>query len=331
MPIRILLVDDDAQWLDVFRHLIGSEYSLSTATNVSDALNILHSLPDIRLLITDLVLPTSGQDIPTGPDGISLLRVVRSEYPALPIIVVSAYSSEYSEALYRSGVTAFVDKTDSSGLESMPAIIKKTIAYSGPPDTEKAIDDSAVLAKIREVIVEEFDKYAPVKEQTIYIPREGSFELIKPLVGFKRDIEKQITRFPFSENVFLMMKFRASNRELSEYIVENLSKHGLRGIRADHEEWNITKNVYNPIAALYCCKYGIALFDEPEANQAYSANVAYELGMMHYQNKNCLILRHTSLPSVPFDLIKDLYEPYERDLQVRRIIDRWIKQIAIHP
>jgi uncharacterized lipoprotein YehR (DUF1307 family) len=82
------------------------------------------------------------------------------------------------------------------------------------------------------------------------------------------------------------------------------------------------------IAVLYCCKFGIALFDEPEEHQAYSANVAYELGMMHYQNKDCLILRHSSLPAFPFDLIKNLYMPYNRDLEVKRKIADWIKQIS---
>ena len=95
----------------------------------------------------------------------------------------------------------------------------------------------------------------------------------------------------------------------------------------DHVNWNITQNVYNPIAVLYCCKFGLALFDEPEDYQAYSPNVAYELGMMHYQSKGCLILRHSTLPAVPFDLIKDLYKTYNRDLQVRKIIENWTKQI----
>jgi hypothetical protein len=99
-------------------------------------------------------------------------------------------------------------------------------------------------------------------------------------------------------------------------------------VRADDAAWNITGNVYNPIAVLYCCKYGIALFDEPEEGQAYSPNVAYELGIMHNQNKKCLILRHKSLPRVPFDLIKDLYVEYDRDLQLREVIERWIGEIT---
>src|SRR6266540_5641031 len=92
----------------------------------------------------------------------------------------------------------------------------------------------------------------------------GSFRLIKPLVGFQEDIRRQLERFPFEKNVFLMMRFRKENKVLSDYIIKHLSAAGLNGVRADQPEWNLTRNVYNPIAVLYCCKYGIALFDEAE-------------------------------------------------------------------
>ena len=159
------------------------------------------------------------------------------------------------------------------------------------------------------------------------VPGEGNYALIKPLVGYRRDIEMQMREYPFDRNVFLMMKFRESNRDLGEFIIESLHNHGLNGVRADQAEWNITDNLFNPIAVLYCCKYGVALFDGADGRQAYSPNVAYELGMMHYQNKSCLILRHSSLPEVPFDLLKDLYVTYDHDLQVRREIAKWIGQV----
>jgi hypothetical protein len=124
------------------------------------------------------------------------------------------------------------------------------------------------------------------------------------------------------------MKFRPYNRDLATFIGEILRGRGLRGVRADDEGWNITGNVYNPIAVLHCCKYGVALFDELEEHQAYSANVAYELGMMHQQQKHCLVLRHSSLPPIPFDLLKELYVLYERELQVRGIVDRWASDVV---
>lgn len=162
-------------------------------------------------------------------------------------------------------------------------------------------------------------------KSTIKVPG-GSVRLIKPLVGFQEDIAKQLEDFPFEKNVFMMMRFRDENKDLSDFIIETLDKAGLRGVRADQEDWNITNNVYNPIAVLYCCKYGIALFDEAEENQAYNPNVVYELGIMHSLRRACLILLNDSLPRPPFDLIKDLYMPYKGDLAVRTNIQRWLKK-----
>ncbi len=156
----------------------------------------------------------------------------------------------------------------------------------------------------------------------------GSFRVMKALVGFRGDIERQIIRFPFEKNVFLMMRFRKENKSLSDFIIKTLSEAGLNGVRADHSDWNLTNNVYNPIAVLYCCKYGIALFDKAETNQAYNPNVIYELGMMHELGRECLILRNDTLPAVPFDLIKDLYMPYRGKLAVRTNIQRWIQRIS---
>ncbi len=226
------------------------------------------------------------------------------------------------------GVTAFINKR-SSMEHSFTNAIQKAIKSSTQRNAlRQQQHSSASLEEVKRVLAEEIEKYAPIKEKTISIPSEGNYELIKPLIGYKRDIEKKIARFPFEKNVFLMMKFRSSNRDLGEFIIESLKRHGLNGVRADLDDWNITRNVYNPIAVLYCCKFGIALFDEPEDLQAYSPNVAYELGMMHYQSKDCLILKHSSLPQVPFDLIKDLYDTYDKELQVRALVEKWITQVA---
>lgn len=159
----------------------------------------------------------------------------------------------------------------------------------------------------------------------------SSCTIIKPLIGFQAEIERQIKRFPFDKNVFLMMRFRKANKDLSDFIIETLKNAGLKGVRADDPDWNLTSNVYNPIAVLYCCKYGIALFDAAEKNQAYNPNVIYELGMMQCLKRECLILRNDSLPMVPFDLIKDLYMPYKGELAVRTNVQRWLQGIGMGP
>jgi CheY-like chemotaxis protein len=330
MKRTVLLVDDDSQYLDGFASFLRDEgYAVVTATTASDAIDVLRARADVSVVLADLVLPETYGHEP-GHAGIRLVEFVRSERPKLPIFVFSGYPLQsHAMDLARVGVSGAFSKGSPDVVTDVLASIKKAIAAREEP-LAKDVGEPGLLEGLRAVLSQEMEIYAPVKARTIYIPQEGPYELIKPLVGFKKDIEKQLARFPFSKNVFLMMKFRETNRELGEFIVDSLANHGLRGVRADHTDWNITRNVYNPIAVLYCCKYGIALFDEAEQHQAYSPNVAYELGMLHYQNKHCLILRHASLPVVPFDLIKDLHETYEKDLRVRHIVGNWIAQVAIN-
>jgi guanylate kinase len=171
-------------------------------------------------------------------------------------------------------------------------------------------------------------QYSAEDPEVLSISAQESFPLIRPLFGYRAAMMEKLSRYPYHQNVFLMMKFRSANRDVFDYIATNLSERGLRCVRADQPEWRITRDVYNPIAVLYCCRYGIALFDEPEEHAAYSPNVAYELGMMHLQGKDCLILRHTHLPSVPFDLVSKVHKVYARDLELKRLINEWIEDIS---
>lgn len=329
MKTKILFVDDNHQFLESYQELLETQgYNILTATNVSDALKVFVKNPDIELVLTDLNMPEYPGAKENGESGLHFLESIKLQRPNLPVVVLSGFLEPFAVELSALGVSALIPKGSSYQLETLKATIRKLLKNTSSAN-EKSDYSNLTLETFRSILIEEMNKLTPIKERTIFIPQEGQYELIKPLVGFKKEIENQLNKFPFSNNVFLMMRFRSSNKDLSDFIIENLGNHGLRGVRADQNEWNITRNVYNPIAVLYCCKYGIALFDEPEENQAYSANVAYELGMMHYQNKDCLILRHNTLPPTPFDLIKDLYVSYDKELQMKIIIANWIKQIVL--
>ncbi len=172
------------------------------------------------------------------------------------------------------------------------------------------------------------DKYQSIDDQPerLYISPTLYYNL-NTLSPYKKTMEKKLEHYSFNKNVFLMMKFRESNREFSDFIKSELISSGFNCIRADDPEWNITNNVYNPMAVLYCCKYGIALFDEPEEGANYNPNVAYELGAMQTQGKKCLILKHSSLKELPFDLVKDLYKPYSKEYEFKRIFKNWLLSI----
>ena len=159
------------------------------------------------------------------------------------------------------------------------------------------------------------------------------YYMLNNLSFYKDRMYNQLKRYRYEKNFFLMMKFRPNNEGFYHFIKDELEGYGYNCVRADAPEWNITNNVYNPIAVLYCCKYGIALFDEAEIDEEgmkreYNPNVAYELGVMHDQGKECLILKHSSLKSVPFDLVKDLYKPYQREYEFQKIFKDWLVSIT---
>lgn len=165
-----------------------------------------------------------------------------------------------------------------------------------------------------------------VKE--IYINPSVKFELISALRGYKKEIQNKLNQHSYEKNVFLMMKFRDNNSVTYRYIKQELEKYGYNCVRADEKEWkNITGTSFNPMAVIYCCKYGIALFDEAEKGAYYNPNVAYELGMMQTQNKKCLILKHYSLPNPPFDIVKDLYQVYNKEIEFEKILSDWISSL----
>ena len=75
-PYKILILDDDADWLELCREIFAqlpSKPEIRTATSSSRALGMLDSEP-FRLLICDLKMPRM--------DGLQVLSVVRRRFPA---------------------------------------------------------------------------------------------------------------------------------------------------------------------------------------------------------------------------------------------------------
>ena len=326
--IRVLLVDDDLAFAQCIKELLMvEEFQVTTYATAAGA---IHSFErgTFDVVVTDLVL-TPG-DAPGS--GLDLLRQIRVQKPSFPAVVLTGFASLSKHQLLEANVPV-VEKTPAV-LDVLPGVIVDAIERSRATGYRlRRTDDAPTptvpqLDEIRRSLATEISQLTKLKESTIFVPTEGPIELAKAIQGFKKDMEKRLMRFPYHQNVFLMMKFRDSNRDVGIFICETLEANGLRGIRADAPEWNITRNIYNPIAVLHCSKYGIALFYRGESKQAFSPNVAYELGMLHQQNKECLVLKHTSLPPMPFDLIKDLYIPYDENLQLKGIISRWIQEIS---
>lgn len=166
------------------------------------------------------------------------------------------------------------------------------------------------------------------EEDILYINGTTNYRLMASLVGKKAELVRQLRQYPFEKNIFLMMKYRAENESIYGEIKRIIEEYEFNCVRADASDWTfLSSDVDNYLAALYCCKYGIALFDKPEKGADFSPNVAYELGIMHCQKKKCLILKHKSLNRMPFDLIQKLFKEYDDGTQIRNHLVKWLNSI----
>lgn len=106
---NILIVDDDHLVLEYLKTALEEHgYDVTATASGRQALDFLHSsLPD--LLILDLNMPE--------PDGFDLLRIERSKYPYLRILVISGYlHGALLEAAKIFGAVATLQKPISSDM-----------------------------------------------------------------------------------------------------------------------------------------------------------------------------------------------------------------------
>ena len=101
----ILLVDDDIMVRDTIKYCLEMQYDVLEASNCSEAISKLQE-PILDLALIDLMLPDGS--------GFNVINEIRRVKPALPIIMMTAYSTEDTviEAL-RKKVTDFIKKPSS--------------------------------------------------------------------------------------------------------------------------------------------------------------------------------------------------------------------------
>jgi CheY-like chemotaxis protein len=104
---KILILDDDADWLDLCRELLAplpSKHEIRTVSSGARALALLESEP-FRLLICDLKMPRM--------DGLQVLAIVRRRFPQLRTLVLSGLEDEeFRSRAYALGVDLFWLKAD---------------------------------------------------------------------------------------------------------------------------------------------------------------------------------------------------------------------------
>jgi DNA-binding NtrC family response regulator len=100
---RILAVDDDQGILNIVSSLLKTEgHEVSTAADTNTAMNMIRKQP-YELVITDLRIQPMN--------GIQFLKLVRKDFPSLPVLIITAFATIESAAeAMRAGVFDLITK-----------------------------------------------------------------------------------------------------------------------------------------------------------------------------------------------------------------------------
>lgn len=109
-PVKILIVDDEQDVELLFRQRFRKElregsFHFHFAFSAESALNFLKSLQpfDVVLVLSDINMP--------GMNGLELLRLIKTEYPELRVMMVTAYGDEANHSTALSyGADDFITK-----------------------------------------------------------------------------------------------------------------------------------------------------------------------------------------------------------------------------
>ena len=125
MSISILIVDDHPLFVEALKLVINGtfpEAALADATSIESARGVLDKQPRFDLVLLDLSMP--------GTRGLDGLIELRTRYPKLPIVVVSALEDpRIIHEVMQCGAAGFISKS-TRGSE-LGRALKEVMAGSG--------------------------------------------------------------------------------------------------------------------------------------------------------------------------------------------------------
>ena len=162
MSHKVLIVDDESDIRELLEITLGRmDLSTLSASNLEEARNHLNS-NDFHLCLTDMKLPDGN--------GIELVREIQSDYPHIPVAVITAHgSTETAISALKSGAFDFVSKpVDIRKLREMVSTALKlehelpTKAEQIPYTHLNLVGESPQISKLKEQIIKLARSQAPV-------------------------------------------------------------------------------------------------------------------------------------------------------------------------
>lgn len=97
----ICCIEDEPQIRDLLQHILGEQCKLLPAASAREAIE--HLVHEPSLFLIDLHLP--------GMNGLELTKLIRTIFPSVPIVILTALSREkYEDKALEMGATAFLEK-----------------------------------------------------------------------------------------------------------------------------------------------------------------------------------------------------------------------------
>lgn len=133
MKIRVLLVDDEKDFIDVLaERLEARDFAVSKAYDGTEALKLIRE-NDVDVVLLDVQMP--------GKDGVEVLREIKSHNPLIEVIMLTGHSTvESAVAGMKIGAYDYLLKpTDTKDL-----VEKLVMAYKRKSDQENRIRQAEI-------------------------------------------------------------------------------------------------------------------------------------------------------------------------------------------
>jgi CheY-like chemotaxis protein/anti-sigma regulatory factor (Ser/Thr protein kinase) len=184
---RVLVVEDSPTQASEIQFLLeDAGFEVGQAIDGIAALSSLREgLPD--LIVTDLQMPRM--------DGLALVQAVRSEYPSVPVVLITAHGSEEIAArALRCGAASYVPKRYIG--RDLPEVVRQIIAMAAPDPARERLIESLEETRLRFTLANEESLVAPLIRRLEQVVREmgvcDQADLIRLAVALRESIVNAI-------------------------------------------------------------------------------------------------------------------------------------------
>ncbi len=174
MATDILVVDDEADIRELVAGILQDEgYSVRTAKNADEAISAIQARRP-HLVLLDIWLEGSRLD------GLALLDVIKSEYPDMPVVMISGHGTiETAVAAIRRGAYDFIEKPFNAdrlvlvagrAIETLRLRREVKSLKQLAPHSDKLVGASPVMNQLRTTI----ERVAPTNSRVLIVGPSGS-------------------------------------------------------------------------------------------------------------------------------------------------------------